>query len=134
MPQPHGRIPADSPHWDNHSGGSGHTDRPEWGPHDTREAAALYGKTPATARAILDTLIDNPGRAMDHTEIADQVAAQTGITLTGPHSVSTQLKHLGAADGDDRAYPFKWWKGEPSTFAMRPHVAALFSYARTITP
>lgn len=120
-----------------HSGGTGHTHRPEWVPHDTREAAALYAKTPTPeTRAILDALIDNPGRAMDHTEIAEHVAARTGIILVGPHSVSTRLQHLGAAEGDDRRFPFERWKakGKPSTFAMHPHVAALFAYARTINP
>ncbi|MFZ3468061.1 DUF6416 domain-containing protein [Streptomyces sp. 4.24] len=94
----------------------------------------MYAKTPIQARAILDALIDNSGRAMNHIEIAEHVATRTDITLVGPHFVSTQLKHLGAVPGDDRRFPFEWWEGKPSTFAMRPHVAALFAYARTIAP
>ena len=52
----------------------------------------------------------------------------------GRQSVSGSLSALNRPHADSgRRYPFYWWKGtggEPTQYAMKPHVAALFHAAR----
>lgn len=118
--------------WDQHDGGSGHRDLPEWSGADGSRAAAFYAATRGRARSVLDLLIDHPGERLDAEWLADQIA--DGTAAARPQLVARAFGGMSRVKAESgRRYPFYWWRGrngEPTEYAMKPAVAGLFRTAR----
>lgn len=114
------------PAWDRHSGGSGH-DGPEWRPKDQADAEAFYAHLRGKAKLFYDTLLDRPGRQLS----VDDLVTLTNGELKNQFSVAGAINGLRLAyEASGRRYPFYWWEGTPSRYAIKPSVAALFNAAR----
>ncbi|WP_026455082.1 DUF6416 domain-containing protein [Saccharomonospora iraqiensis] len=119
----------DDPVWEQHSGGRGHRDRPEWQcPDDLALAEAFYGTVRGRAKVFLDVLIDHPGMLLGVTDLHH---------LTGDDAFGTRRSVAGVVSGLHRAhrdsgrrYPFHWWGGDFVCYGMKPGVAELFRRAR----
>jgi len=57
-------LDDDDPLWEQHDGGSGHRDLPEWSASDAQRAAAFYTAVRGRGRVLLDLLIDHPGEQL----------------------------------------------------------------------
>lgn len=117
----------DNPRWQQHTGGSGH-EGAEWDPNDDLiRAQAFYSSVKGRARVILDLLIDHPGRPLSVTDIR----AMTGEFFADSSAVAGSLAALSQPrQASERRYPFYWWRGQPTQYAMKPGVAELFRRAR----
>jgi hypothetical protein len=114
------------PLWDKHSGGSGH-EGPEWTLADLAKAEAFYASLQGKAKAFIDLLIDRPGQVLD----VDQILEILPNVFDGSRSVAGALSGLHLAkEASGRRYPFYWWQGNPSRYAMKPSVAEVFRQAR----
>lgn len=115
------------PMWDKHSGGG--RDGEEWDlSNDLERAETLYYSTPPNVRFFLDLLMDHPGQLLN----ADEICERSEGRFTGRSSLSGALNGIAKPYREShRNYPFYWWKGDPSQYAMKPTVAELFRQART---
>jgi len=129
-------LDDDVPFWEQHSGGKGHRDAPEWSQGDRARAEAFYAALRGDARMILDLMIDHPGQLLDADWIADRIrpSGSDGDSARR-HMVSGSLGALsGPREESQRRYPFYWWygrDGSPTRYAMKPTVAGLFRAARS---
>lgn len=116
----------DHPLWDRRSGGAGH-DEPEWTSTDETLAGAFYDSVGGKAKIFLDLLLDRPGRQLS---VDDLIEASGGV-FASSFSIAGAINGLRlprAVSG--RRYPFAWWEGTPSRYAVKPGVAQLFTAAR----
>jgi hypothetical protein len=121
------------PVWDQHDGGSGHRDQPEWSQADGQRAVAFYAATTGRARTLLDLLIDHPGDQLGADWLASQIAGDNAKGVAKPQSVARAFGDMRTAQtASGRRYPFYWWRenGSPAKYAMKHAVAALFRQAR----
>jgi hypothetical protein len=78
-------LDDDDPLWEQHDGGSGHSEHPEWSAADVQRAAAFYAATRGRARSFLDVLINHPVSSWRRTGCATycSVRAETDVTRVG---------------------------------------------------
>lgn len=124
-------LDDDHPLWAQHTGLEGHRVPPEWdSAADLALAQAFYQRIGGKARVLVDLLIDRPGQQLtvdDLCELAPEV-------FSGSRSVAGSINGLVAAhQASGRRYPFYWWEGRPTRYAMKPSVATLFESARGTT-
>lgn len=120
------RLPEDHPIWSRSSGGAGHHGNP-WNEDDEALAEVFYRSVSGKGRLFFDILLDRPGQLIT----SDEIVAASGGALTSSRSVAGAIKGLYVAHKEsDRIYPFTWWEGQPTRYAVRPSVAALFNKAR----
>nr|ALD83681.1 hypothetical protein [Streptomyces sp. CNH365] len=127
LPAPMRLLLSDGhPMWDKHSGGG--RDGKEWDlSSDLERAETLYHSAPPNVRFFLDLLMDLPGQLLD----ADEICERSEGRFTGRSSLSGALNGIAKPYREShRNYPFYWWKGDPSQYAMKPTVAELFRRAR----
>lgn len=123
-------LDDDHPIWNRHTGGEGH-DGPEWSADDLARAEAFYAAVKGKAKVFFDLLIDRPGRQLSTDELIAE--APTG-TFKNNYSVAGAINGLRLPTrASGRRYPFYWWEGSPTRYAMKPSVAALFAQARANT-
>jgi hypothetical protein len=114
------------PLWNRHSGGSGHEGN-EWTLGDVTEAEAFYASVKGKAKDFMDVLIDRPGQPLD----VDEIVKICPKVFQGSRSIAGALNGLRLAkEASGRRYPFYWWKGNPTRYAMKPSVAEVFRQAR----
>jgi hypothetical protein len=120
-------LSDDHPMWDKHSGGG--RDGEEWDlSRDLERAETLYHSARPNVRFFLDLLMDRPGQLLD----ADVICELSEGRFTGRSSLSGALNGIAKPyRQSQRNYPFYWWKGDPSQYAMKPMVAELFRRARS---
>lgn len=119
-------LDDDHPLWERHSGGAGHAGR-EWNAQDEALAEAFYARVSGKARLFLDLLLDRPGRQLT----VDEIIATSGGAFTSSFSVAGAINGLRLPhEASERRYPFCWWEGSPSRYAVKGSVAALFNTAR----
>jgi Family of unknown function (DUF6416) len=119
-------LDDDHPLWERHSGGSGHQG-PEWTLADLAEAEAFYASVQGKAKPLFDLLIDRPGQPLDVEEIVELLPD----LFQGSRSIAGALNGLRLAkEASGRRYPFYWWAGNPTRYAMKPSVAEVFRQAR----
>lgn len=122
-------LPDDHPLWEQHSGLDGHRLHPEWDASvDLAIAEAFYRPIGGKAKVFFDLLIDHPGQQLT---VNDFCRLTEGDVFFGSRSVAgaiNGLNHPRQASG--RRYPFYWWEGQPTRYAMKPSVAELFRQAR----
>jgi uncharacterized protein DUF6416 len=118
----------DHPLWEQHSGLGGHRDHPEWNPETDRFLAeTFYQRIAGKAKVFLDVLIDHPARPLS----VDDIRAEAGEVFSGPRSIAGALNGLRLPhETSGRRYPFSWWEGRPTRYAMKERVAGLFRGAR----
>jgi hypothetical protein len=122
-------LPDDDPHWLSHSGLEGHRDFPEWTNDDVKLARAYYDSLSGKARVFFDVLIDHPGQRVS----ADQFVAFAPETFATRRSVASALTGLhGLTRKFNHRFPFEWWRGNPTDYAMKSLVAELFRRARSL--
>ncbi len=113
--------------WSAHSGGSGHYSEPEWNTDDGELAEAYYAQVRGKAKVFLDLLIDHPGRQLSTV----QIRRLTPGVFDSDYAIAGSIKGLAkATTASGRRYPFYWWKARPTSYAMKPGVAAVFAAAR----
>jgi hypothetical protein len=113
-------------YWDRHTGLEGHRGD-EWETGDSNQAEAFYASIRGKAKVFTDLLIDNPGQLLT----VDDICRLRPDDFTGSHSIAGALNGLRNAHlSSGRRYPFYWWAGNPTRYAMKPLVATLFSRAR----
>lgn len=123
-----GLLLDDHPLWERHSGGEPHREPDEWDADDLDLAEAFYAGVRGKARAFLDILIDHPARRLSAEEISGLAAPKT---FKNHYSVAGSIGGLKRPrEQSDRRYPFYWWEGTPTTYAMKASVAKLFAAAR----
>jgi Family of unknown function (DUF6416) len=119
-------LDDDHPLWDRHSGGSGHQGQ-EWTLADLAEAEAFYASVQGKAKPLFDLLIDRPGQPLDTEEIIEILPD----LFQNSRSIAGALNGLRLAkEASGRRYPFYWWAGNPTRYAMKPSVAEVFRQAR----
>jgi Protein of unknown function DUF262/Family of unknown function (DUF6416)/Protein of unknown function (DUF1524) len=119
-------LDDDHPLWDRHAGGSGH-DGPEWTLADLAKAEAFYASLQGKAKAFMDLVMDRPGQVLD----VDEIVEILPDVFDGSRSVAGALSGLHLPrEASGRRYPFCWWEGNPSRYAMKPSVAEVFRQAR----
>jgi hypothetical protein len=119
-------LDDDHPLWNRHSGGSGH-EGIEWTLDDVTEAEAFYASVKGKAKDFMDVLIDRPGQPLD----VDEIVKICPKVFQGSRSIAGALNGLRLAkEASGRRYPFYWWEGNPSRYAMKPSVAEVFRQAR----
>lgn len=127
-------LTEDDSRWAEHSGGTGHSGAPEWGPQDLERAAAFLAELTPQVQQVFDYLLRNPGRMVHCTELVDKA-------LGGPVEGNPARRVAGVLSGmskgygnSGRRYPFYWWEAPEgstgATYAVRPSVAAVFLAAR----
>lgn len=115
------------PLWDRHSGGVGH-DGPEWTDQDAELAEAFYARLRGKAKLFFDLLLDRPGELLS----VDDLIAAGGGEFTSSFSVAGAINGLRKPHkASGRRYPFYWWEGTPTRYAVKPDVAELFNSARS---
>jgi hypothetical protein len=120
-------LDDDHPMWAQHTGLEGHRDKPEWTASDSERAQVFYDHVKKKAKIFLDLLIDHPGRVLS----VDELRELSGDAFENSRSVAGSARHLHRSYQESgRRYPFYWWKGKPTRYAMKPGVAALFHQAR----
>lgn len=125
-PQDPTRLPDDHPIWGRSSGGAGHDGNP-WTSADEALAETFYRAVSGKGRLFFDILLDRPGQLIT----SDEIVEASGGVLTSSRSVAGAIKGLYVAHKEsDRTYPFNWWEGQPTRYAVRPSVADLFNKAR----
>ena len=113
--------------WSSHSGGSGHYANPEWNIADAASAEAFYAEVRGKTKVFLDLLIDHPGRRLS----TDQIRRMAPDVFGSDYAIAGSIKGLAIPTASSgRRYPFYWWKARPTSYAMKPSVAALFAAAR----
>jgi len=113
--------------WSSHSGGSGHYANPEWEREDFDPAEAYYAQVRGKAKVFLDLLIDHPGQRLS----TDQIRRLAPDVFDNDYAIAGSIKGLAKPTfSSGRRYPFYWWKARPTSYAMKPGVAALFAAAR----
>jgi hypothetical protein len=113
--------------WASHSGGIGHYSEPEWVAGDAERAEAYYAQVRGKAKIFLDLLIDHPGRRLS----TDQIRRLAPNVFDSDYAIAGSIKGLAnATSASGRRYPFYWWKDRPTSYAMKPGVAAVFAAAR----
>jgi hypothetical protein len=113
--------------WEAHSGGAGH-DGPEWTERDLAEAEAFYAKLRGKGKLFFDLLLDRPGQQLS----VDDLIAASGGEFTSSFSVAGAINGLRLPrKASGRRYPFYWWEGTPTSYAVKVSVAAVFNAART---
>ncbi|MFD3533885.1 DUF6416 domain-containing protein [Streptomyces sp. NPDC058664] len=123
-----------APDRERHDGGSGHSASSAWGAADGGLAVAFAAALPASARQVLDHLVERPGQRVHCTELFARAFARTDGA--GPASAVADV--IGgmreAYDASGRRYPFSWWEADGgrtgADYAVKPSVAALFLTAR----
>jgi Family of unknown function (DUF6416) len=119
-------LDDDHPLWDRHSGGSGHQG-PEWRLADRTEAEAFYASVQGKTKPLFDLMIDRPGQPLDVEEIVELLPD----LFQNSRSIAGALNGLRLAkEASGRRYPFYWWAGNPTRYAMKPSVAEVFRQAR----
>jgi hypothetical protein len=119
-------LTEDHPLWEQHSGLAGHFGR-EWDSTDLAVAEAFYASIAGKAKVFLDALIERPGEALD----VDQICRLEPDVFSGSRSIAGAINGLRRAYlASGRRYPFYWWEGNPTRYAMKPSVAKLFAAAR----
>jgi hypothetical protein len=122
-------LDDEDPMWDQHAGLEGHRRKPEWTADDQQDVRTFYENVRGKGKIFLDILIDHPGHVLS----VDELCALSKGNFTGSHSVAGAVSGLYRAyDSSEHRYPFYWWSGNPTTYAMKPIVAALFDHARTL--
>lgn len=123
-------LPTEHRLWDLHSGGDGHRVMPDWNPsEDIEPARNFYEAVGGKAKIFLDILIDHPGRLFTVQEIRS-LAGDT--VFMNSHSLAGSLQGLTKPREESKLrFPFRWWEGPPTRYAMRPDIAALFQRARS---
>lgn len=120
-------LEDDHPKWSRESGGH---EGPEWVPGD-KDLAATQDQLPANTYLIHQVLVDHPGQMLSVPELIEL----TGGRFRNAQAVAAVFGGYSAwCKQHDRILPFSWWKGrngEPTRYAMKPKVAALFGEART---
>ena len=72
-------------------------------------------------------LIDQPGRRLSTVKIR-RLAPDV---FDSDYAIAGSIKGLAKATAaSGRRYPFYWWKERPTSYAMKPGVAAVFAAAR----
>lgn len=129
-PEIDGRLVLDDDHplWEQHTGMDGHRLPPEWDPAADRALAeAFYGRIGGKAQVLVDMLIDHPG----HQLTVDDLCALRPEVFSGSRSVAGSINGLvNAHEASGRRYPFYWWEGRPTRYAMKPGIAQLFRDVR----
>lgn len=122
-------LPDGHPLWEQHTGLDGHRDYPEWGADsDLADAEAFYQPVRGKAKVFLDLLIDHPGRLLT---VDDLCHLAGGDVFSGPRSIAGAINGLYRShQASGRRYPFYWWEGRPTRYAMKLSVAELFRRAR----
>lgn len=116
------------PRWAEHTGLDEHGVKPEWSASDLKQAQAFYERVAGKAKIFLDLLIDHPGRVLT----VDELCAISGGVFSGSHSVAGAVSGLYRSHQSTGCrYPFYWWSGDPTCYAMKPSVATLFHQARS---
>lgn len=115
------------PMWDKSSGGG--RDGKDWDlSNDLERAETLYHSVTPNVRFFLDFLMDRPGQLLD----ADEICEHSEGRFTKRSSLAGSLNGIAKPHRESqRNYPFYWWEGDPSQYAMKPVVAELFRRART---
>lgn len=111
-----------SSRWNEHSGGTAH-DGPEWAVGDEPLAAECVASLSPRAVSFLRILAGAPGAEFD----ADELAGALGVN--GPAGLAGALSTFNRIRGCGRRFPFYWWKGDPTTYAMKPVTASVFEDA-----
>jgi hypothetical protein len=121
-------LDDDDPIWEQHTGKERHYGE-EWGLGDSAIAERFYALVVREkARFILNLLIDHPGKLIASDEIW---SLRTDLFPKGRSSVSGSLSGMSQAwITSGRRYPFYWWAGDPTHYAMKLKVADLFREAR----
>lgn len=121
-------LPDDHPLWAQHTGLDGHRDLPEWhAQEDLALAEAFYQPVSGKAKVFLDLLIEHPGRQLS----VDEIVSLAGGTFAGSRSIAGAINGLHRSHQvSGRRYPFYWWEGRPTKYAMKPGVADLFATAK----
>ncbi|WP_304454481.1 DUF6416 domain-containing protein [Nocardiopsis sp. YSL2] len=128
-------LSDDSPLWDPGHASAG--DPARFDGHDvtvddaTSVTEILEAVAPgAPALVLIDHLAAHPG----HRISADAITTAFPHTFTNRHSLAGSTSRINALCADRGFRPlFYWWKGskaEPSTYAMKPSVAAVVRSAR----
>ena len=121
------RLGDDHQIWASHSGGGGHYAEPEWDSDDGELAEAFYAQVRGKAKVFLDLLIDQPGRRLSTV----QIRRLAPDVFDSDYAIAGSIKGLAkATTASGRRYPFYWWKERPTSYAMKPGVAAVFAAAR----
>lgn len=107
------------PRWSKHSGGRAHAG-PDFGPGDEEIARTLLAALSPRARTAFDYLLARPGIEVG----ADELAGVIGVR--GAAGVAAALASFNACRQLGRSFPFRWWKGNPSTYAVKRSVADVF--------
>ena len=119
-------LPEHHPSWDRRSGGAGH-DEPEWTSADEKLAEAFYDSVGGKAKVFFDLLLERPGRQLS---VDDLIEASSGV-FTSSFSIAGAINGLRLPRTvAERRYPFAWWEGTPTRYAVKPSVAQLFTAAR----
>lgn len=119
-------LDDDHPLWERHSGGSGH-DGTEWTAGDEDLAEAFYRRIKGKAKLFFDLLLDHPGTQLT---VDGLIEASEG-EFTSSFSVAGAINGLRLPHtASGRRYPFYWWEGTPTRYAVKPSVAAVFNAAR----
>jgi len=119
-------LDDDHPLWDRHSGGSGHQGL-EWTLQDLTEAETFYASVRGKAKLFMDVLIDRPGQPLD----VDEIVQILPEVFQSSRSIAGALNGLRLPkEASGRRYPFYWWEGNPTRYAMKPSVAEVFRQAR----
>jgi Family of unknown function (DUF6416)/Domain of unknown function (DUF3883) len=126
-------LDDDDPLWEQHDGGSGHRELPEWSASDAQRAAAFYTAVRGRGRVLLDLLIDHPGEQLGAGWLASQIVDETPRGRALPQLVARAFRDMQPAQAvSGRRYPFYWWRGNGAgaSYGMKPAVAQLFWQAR----
>lgn len=120
-------LPEDHPLWTRHSGQAGHSG-PEWeNPGDQPLAEAFYSGLRGKGRIWFDLLLEYPGVQLS----VDELVAAEPEVFTNSRSIAGAINGLRKAhEASGRRYPFYWWEGTPTRYAVKPSVAELFHHAR----
>lgn len=112
--------------WDRRSGGAGH-DEPEWAAGDEKLAETFYDSLGGKAKIFFDLLLDRPGTQLS---VDDLIDASGGV-FASSFSIAGAINGLRLPrEAARRRYPFAWWEGTPTRYAVKPSVAGLFDAAR----
>ncbi len=121
------RLDDSHPLWARHSGGAGH-EGPEWDDGDEDLAEAFYAVLRGKAKLFFDLLLARPG---ERVTVDDMIALSEG-TFSSSFSVAGAINGLRRPhEASGRRYPFYWWEGTPSCYAVKPSVASLFNRVRS---
>lgn len=120
-------LDDDHPLWARHTGGPGHSGL-EWSNSDRQLAHAFYAQVRGKGKIFFDLLLDQPGRQL---AVDDLIAASDGA-FPSSYSVAGAINGLRLAhEASGRRWPFYWWAGTPTRYAVKPSVAQLFNAARS---